>query len=229
VTDFVRLRLSRNGDAASYVLETVVPAAALDRHYVEAVFAGQVLTMRYLTANQARVIRVHFSYPRPKNTSEHERIFQCPLAFDQPRYEFVIRSADLDLATFLANPVLLERLEGLAQEMLAQVETNAPWSDLVGRWMGKALLSGEKPSLDRAAGELAISARHLQNKLRAEGTTYRELFEQLRQEIALRHLQDPDASLCEIAFLLGFSDQSAFTHAFKRWTGKNPRDYRRRP
>jgi AraC-like DNA-binding protein len=128
----------------------------------------------------------------------------------------------------LANPVLLGRLEALAQEMLAQVETQVPWTDRVGRWIGKTLLSGEKPTVERTAEALAVSTRHLQNKLRAEGTTYRELLEQLRQETALRCLRDPKVSLCEIAFLLGFSDQSAFTHAFQRWTGKNPSDYRRR-
>lgn len=227
VTDFVRLRLSRKEAVASYVLETVMPEVALDRQYVEAVFAGQVLTMRHLTANQVQVIGVRFSHPHPQNTSEHERIFRCPLAFDQPRNEFMVKEEDLDLPTFLANPILLERLEGLAQEMLAQVDSKAIWSDQVGRLIGKTLLSGGKPSLNTVAYELAISARHLQNKLRDEGTTYRELLEQLRKETALRHLQDPEASLCEIALLLGFSDQSAFTHAFKRWTGRNPSDFRR--
>ncbi len=139
----------------------------------------------------------------------------------------MIKEEDLDLPTFLANPTLLERLEGLAQDMLAQVDTKAIWSDQVGRLIGQTLLSGGKPSLNTVAHELAISARHLQNKLRDEGTTYRELLEQLRKETALRHLQAPEASVCEIALLLGFSDQSAFTHAFKRWTGRNPSDFRR--
>jgi AraC-like DNA-binding protein len=227
MTDLVQLHLNRKTDAAFYTLKAATPDIALDRHYAEAVLCGQVLTLRYLTENQARVIEARFRHARPGNVEELARVFRCPLLFDQPQNELVIRTEDLSLPIFLANPALLKRLENLAQDMLDQVDTQAIWTGRVGHLISKLLLSGEKPSLDAVARELAISTRHLQNKLRDEGTTYRKLLEQLRQETALRYLQDSTETLCDIAFLLGFSDQSAFTNAFKRWTGSSPHTFRR--
>ncbi len=222
MTDIVQLHLEREDNIAVYGLE----AAGLDRHYVEAMLCGQVLTLRYLTENQVRVCEVRFSHAHPQNIAELDRVFRCPLAFGQPRNEIVLRADDLSLPIFLANPALLDGLESLAQEMLAQLNPRAVWTERVGRVVSKMLLSGEKPLLDTVAYELAISARHLQNKLRDEGTTYRDLLEQLRRETALHYLQDSDSTICDIAFLLGYSDQSAFTNAFKRWTGHNPSDFR---
>jgi AraC-like DNA-binding protein len=66
----------------------------------------------------------------------------------------------------------------------------------------------------------------LQNKLREEGTTYRTVLDELRQETALHYLERQDVPIVDVAFLLGFSEQSAFNHAFRRWTGTSPQQYR---
>jgi len=91
--------------------------------------------------------------------------------------------------------------------------------------IGKMLSRGEKPMLDAVARELAVSTRHLQNKLKEEGSTYRAILDQLRKEIALEYLSKPEVTIYDVAFLLGFSEQSAFNHAFKRWTGSIPTEY----
>jgi AraC-like DNA-binding protein len=90
------------------------------------------------------------------------------------------------------------------------------------------LTSGE-PSDTRLAESLGLSTRTLQRKLAALGLSYRGLLEKTRYELALRYLDDPRKSVTEITFLLGFSEQSAFTRAFKRWNGKAPSDYRQSP
>jgi AraC-like DNA-binding protein len=79
------------------------------------------------------------------------------------------------------------------------------------------------------AKNLAVTTRNLQLKLKDEGTSFRKLFDEVRKKISIGYLKDEDASICEIALLLGFADQSAFHHAFKRWTGKTPGEYRRSP
>ena len=81
----------------------------------------------------------------------------------------------------------------------------------------------------RLAESLGLSTRTLQRKLAALGLSYRGLLEKTRYELALRYLDDPRKSVTEITFLLGFSEQSAFTRAFKRWNGKAPSDYRQSP
>ena len=71
-----------------------------------------------------------------------------------------------------------------------------------------------------------MSRRTLQRKLQENGLTYRGLLEKTRHDLALRYLDDPDKTVTDITFLLGFSEQSAFTRAFKRWHGKSPSAYR---
>ena len=72
-----------------------------------------------------------------------------------------------------------------------------------------------------------MTTRNLQLKLKEEGTSFRKLLDEVRKKIAAGYLRDEDALICEIALLLGFADQSAFQHAFKRWTGKTSGEYRR--
>ena len=87
-------------------------------------------------------------------------------------------------------------------------------------------MGGREINLDVVAGILAMSPRNLQLKLKEEGNTYQEVLDDLRKNIALDNLKEPSVAIGDLAFLLGYSDQSAFNHAFKRWTGKTPKQFR---
>ncbi|MGL6343843.1 MAG: helix-turn-helix transcriptional regulator [Waterburya sp.] len=87
-------------------------------------------------------------------------------------------------------------------------------------------LKGELPTIEAIAHQLAISTRQLQRELKRESTSFQQLLDKTRQELALRHLKNPATLIHDIAFLLGFSEPSAFHRAFKRWTGKTPRQHR---
>ena len=226
-TDFVRLQLREEGDYACYAWEPISSDIPLQRYYSEVVLCGLVLMLRRLAEDEMRFVEIRFRHPQPADTTEHERIFCCPLAFGQPRNELVMWRGDLDLPIFLANPELLETLERFAQEMLYRLTPPESWSDRVRHQIGRALMRGDKPMLGTVASELAISPRHLQNKLKGEGTTYRVLLDELRRETALKYLRRPHVPIFDVAFFLGFSDQSAFNHAFKRWTGVSPQQYRK--
>jgi AraC-like DNA-binding protein len=82
----------------------------------------------------------------------------------------------------------------------------------------------EQPTIARALG---LSERTLQRRLRAEHTTFAALLDQVRSELASMYLLDPQLAVFEVAYLLGFSEPSAFNRAFRRWTGKTPREFRR--
>ncbi len=226
-TDFVQLRLSQQGDCAYYLWETVDAAVPLDRHYIEAVFCGIVFPLRRLTQDQVQPVEIHFRHSRPEDTTEHLRIFGCPLVFDCPQNELVLLRTDLARPIFMANAQLLEKLEQFAQEMLDRLYPPHTWTDKVVHSINKSLACGEKPTLDSVAQALAIGPRQLQNKLREEGAAYQTLLDEVRKEMALKYLNEPQITVCDIAFLLGFSEQSAFNHAFKRWTGVTPGDYRK--
>ncbi len=87
-------------------------------------------------------------------------------------------------------------------------------------------LKGGSPPLGEVASALAMSARNLQRALREEDTSYQALLDHARRELALGHLATPAGSAAEVAFLLGFADASAFTRAFRRWTGSTPGAWR---
>ena len=93
--------------------------------------------------------------------------------------------------------------------------------------MIKDELSGGNASLERIAGNLSMSGRTLQRKLREHGTSHQELLDQMRKDLAMRYLQERELAICEVAYLLGFSESSALHRAFKRWTGKTPNEFRR--
>jgi AraC-like DNA-binding protein len=82
------------------------------------------------------------------------------------------------------------------------------------------------PSLATVASELAMSERSIQRALGEEATSFRQLVDEVRKELALEHLGRPGASAADVAFLLGFSEPSAFTRAFRRWTGSSPTQFR---
>lgn len=224
-TDGVRLELVQQGELFLYAWYPTHADMPPNRHYAEAILGMLVISLRNLTENQMQFHEIRFRHRRPKDLSLHQRILGAPLAFEQPRNELVIRSQEIERPIFLANPALLERLEQFAQEQLADLYSPHTWADRVVQIIAKMLLGGDKPAINTIAYELAISARQLQNKLKQEGVTYRALLDQVRKEIALGYLNKPGATICDIAFLLGFSEQSAFNHAFKRWTGSTPREY----
>ncbi|MFH2060247.1 MAG: helix-turn-helix domain-containing protein [Pseudomonadota bacterium] len=109
------------------------------------------------------------------------------------------------------------------------IDENRIWSNKVFNVLSKTLLSGEetavKTDISHVANMLAVGTRSLQEKLKSEQTSFRILLESVRKQIALESLATKQLAICDIAFLLGYSDQSAFNHAFKRWTGKAPKAY----
>jgi AraC-like DNA-binding protein len=225
-TDWVRLRLVVEGECAFYAWEPIYTDIPRQRQHSEVVLCQLALMLRRLSQGQVGLVEVHFSHPRPAGTREHERLFQCPVLFHQPQDELVLLREDLARPIFLANRALLDTLERFAEERLCQLAPPESWSERVTYQIGQVLLHGDRPALDEIAAALAISPRHLQNKLREEGTTYRALLDGLRHDMAVEYLGKPEPPIVDVAFLLGFSEQSAFNHAFKRWTGISPQEYR---
>lgn len=225
-TDFVQLQLTEQAGYALYTWNLEGMNFSPDRHQTEAELLLLVFMLRHLTDNRMEFLEARFTHAQPEDISEHRRLFRCPLVFGQPRNELVIKREDLTLPVLGANPALLNMLEALAQKRLQNLYMAEPWAKRVAFSIGEQLSHGEKPLLENTARELAVSPRHLQSKLKQEGITYRDLLDRVRKELALDYLQQPQMTMFDIAFLLRFSDQSSFNHAFKRWTGNSPKEYR---
>lgn len=230
LNDGLRVRITNDGQRTQCWYEAVPNLdnylARTPRQAMETMACGTLVTMRRLTTTDIKPLAVAFQHAPPANVSEHLRIFGT-VRFNQPENLVEFRSADLDASLLSANPALLEIFEAQAQQLLAQLDPadqRGPVSRSILAILARRL-TVTVPSLQEVASELAMSDRTIQRELRAENTSYRQLVEDTRKEIALRHLAQPGASVSEAAFLLGFSEPSAFTRAFRRWTGSAPTQF----
>lgn len=226
MADAVLPEMKPEDDLVRIKLKTIHPRVKLHRHHAEYILSLITSVLLQLTENKIRIIQVSFEHSQPEDTSEHQRIFQSLLIFGQAESSLVFKGDCLELPVLMANPELLETLEQYAQKLLNRLYAQDIWVNKVKKRIGKILLRAEKPRVEAIAKDLALSTRNLQSKLKEEGTTYQKLLDKVRKELALDYLKNPDMTLYDIAFLLGFSDQSAFNHAFRRWTGSYPMEYR---
>jgi len=139
----------------------------------------------------------------------------------------MLSSLTLDLQIAKADPGLCALLDRHAEELLAKYPRQDVLIDQIRAIIGVELRHGDT-SLDRVAERLDTSGRTLQRKLRDHGTSHQELLDQMRRDLAMRYLAEPHMAICEVAYLLGFSESSALHRAFKRWTGMTPNEFRRK-
>jgi AraC-like DNA-binding protein len=170
---------------------------------------------------------VLFTHARPERVDEYERTFAPGrLRFDAPFCGFVFDRRHLALPLHSADPKLHDLLRKHAEFLLAELPRADSQTGRVRDLIAREL-SGGNPSAELIAHELHMSPRTLGRKLEHEGTTFKELLDDMRRRSALRYVGAHDLGLTEIAFLLGFSQTAAFHRAFKRWTGQTPLEYRR--
>jgi AraC-like DNA-binding protein len=183
--------------------------------------------LKHLTKGRLQPIGVYFTHAGPDDINPYRQVFNAPISFEAEKNELVIAKETLDIEIHLANQQLYEILENHAMRMANSIGKENEWSTRVILLLSEMVMKGIKPNIDSVSKKLALSRRSLQEKLKAEETTFRKCLESVRKQIALDCLAKPDVTVCDVAFLLGYSEQSAFNHAFKRWTGKSPKAYSR--
>ena len=170
-------------------------------------------------------LAVGFRHQAPGPSPEHARFFGLPPRFESGWDGFELPLALLDQVPRHANPSLAAFLEQQMERLLGHASHPATLAGRIAAIVEKDLATGE-PDMARVARALAMSERTLRRQLAEEGTTFRDLVEQVRSDRARALLSARAASIDEIAFLLGFSETSAFARAFKRWTGRTPGQFR---
>ena len=159
----------------------------------------------------------------PKRTEPAN--FSIPLNSDDDRSELVLSRRLLDLPLLKADPVLQDIVEAQVVALLTRLAKAEATADAVRRFLAEELSNGQ-PRLEQLAARLHMSARTLHRRLEQEGTNFRRILSEARRELALRHLAEQRLAIGEIAFLLGFSEVSAFHRTFKHWAGYAPHAYR---
>ena len=199
----------------------VVPVAAV---FVDIVMALLLDLCRMNAGAALRPVAATLRRKKPHPADAHQRFFGCKVEFEAEENTFVLSVDDADRPLPSANRQLAAVFDKMLAEELARLDK----SDVVSRCRAAVLeqLSSGEGTAEDTAKQLHMSARTLQRKLAAANTTYLQLVDDTRKDLALRYIEDPRRSVTDITFSLGFSQPSAFTRAFKRWTGLSPSDYR---
>ncbi|WP_414566081.1 MULTISPECIES: AraC family transcriptional regulator [unclassified Anabaena] len=195
------------------------------RQPIESTFAALVTATQQLTGKPLEATAVWFQHNSPEDCSEHERIFQTTVRFSQPTNRIIFDANCLNWSVRSANPHLLSVLESHATAMLNAQNQLQSYPQKVILAITQQL-NAEVPTIEAIARSLMVSVRQLQRELQNENTSYQQLLDTTRRELALRYLRKQETSIHDVAFLLGFSEPSAFHRAFKRWTKQTPRNYR---
>jgi AraC-like DNA-binding protein len=222
-----RMELDVVADTAHLTFELPEEPTRPCRHRTEAYMARVVRMIELATGARPKASRVAFRHAEPDEVSEHERIFRAPLAFGAPRNELVIEQRVLDVPLVRADPRLSEVLDRHVRDLVQRMPAEQTLADQVRRYVRDAFPHGDF-GLESIGRRMGLAPRTLQRQLSAEGTSYRQVLEQARQELALRYLAETRTPIKEVAVLLGYSELQAFYRAFERWTGLPPAAYRRK-
>ena len=193
-------------------------------HLTDAVGISALVTfLRQQVDSPVTLSQVSFISPAP-SAEEHalyQDFFGCPVQFDDShaRIRFATHYLSLPLAD--SNPSLRALLDRQMQALLLALPDSDAFDRALQQVMLKLLPEGNI-SLPRAARELCVSVRTLQRRLDGRGISWQSLLDRTREQLARQYLADRTLTLGDIALLLGFSEQSAFNRAFKRWTGQTP-------
>lgn len=191
----------------------------------EATLASVMTIMREVATGPLSPVEVHCRHRAPGSTAAHEAWFGCPVRFGSELDAILVPGDALIRANRLADEGLTRFLMRHLDEALARVEATVALHDRV-RDAVAASLSDGVPRMAVVARRLGLSERTLQRRLGEEGLSFQDIVEGARRALAEGLLVHSDYALAEVAFLTGFSEQSAFTRAFKRWCATTPAAYR---
>ena len=224
VHDAVKLRLVVEPAHASIIGGVpAMPAPQLD----EFLYTLLLVRSRRATGVDWRPERMAFQHERAHDDAELSRVFGCPLEFGAREIEVRFARPVLGLPHLHADSSLLAVVTRLADDALRSVPAGV---DLVARASSAIArrISTGLPTLSETAVAVRVPERTLQRRLGEAGVTHSALVEDVRRQLALKHVADAGLSIAEVAFLLHFADSTAFDRAFKRWTGETPARYRAR-
>lgn len=224
VTDAADLSFALDGDAYRFA---ICPPASASQPAPEAIDAFALLMVRLcrgLYRREFSPLAVSLCRPSPHNLSAFERAFRAPLHFSDTQNALWFDREIFEQKLEGANPELARHNDEVVVRYLAQMEKQNLRARVHAALI-EQLPHGE-PSQEKVAAALHMSPRNFQRKLAEEGSSYTQLLNDTRRDLALSYVRDPRYSLGEITYLLGFSDASSFNRAFKRWTQLSPSAYR---
>jgi AraC-like DNA-binding protein len=199
------------------------------RHNDEFCFAGWINIGKMIGGASYSPSRVCLAHEPPEDDSAQREFFGCPVEYNAPANEIYVAAEFGKIKLFGGNPQLKGVLEAQAKQRLQALQGAQTDADPVvakaKQFIADSMAYGI-PSVDDAAEQFHTSARTLQRQLEAAGKGYKELVDEVRADLASKYMRDAELSLLDVALMLGFSEQSSFQRAFKRWFDQTPGQFR---
>ena len=227
IGDLGSSRMEMAGDHVRLIWNCHQQDPAIRRHMVENVLASWLIYARWIAEMDKSPRAVWFEHPRPDEAQQqdYEAIFGCPVHFAQPCNALLVPLEYLAIGLRQADASLLRTLEEHALTLMAGLDDNQPLPQRVKNAL-RLLLKDGLPRKEKVAEKLHMTVRTLQRHLQQAGTSYQEILDQLRQELAEHYLLRSDLAIQDIASYLGFTEARSFHRSFKTWTGMTPGEYR---
>ncbi|WP_166269657.1 AraC family transcriptional regulator [Marinobacter caseinilyticus] len=224
INESVELTFEQTGDQALLTWQ-----ADTSGHYcrqdMDRTLAAALCRTRHFIHPDFAVDWVELAHPRPSYAGEYQRVMGCPASFDAPVTRVAFSSQYLSHPIPRRNPYVFSAVLKQVNSVLARMQTRRAFSRKVRRLISRQMAT-ERIDADSLAKQCHMSRQTLYRRLKKEGLSFHDLVEQVRKDKAMRYVAADRYALGEIAFLLGFSELSAFSRAFKRWTGIAPAQFR---
>ena len=226
-TPLVKLQFVEEGAHAAWKVDPV-PHPSIDtqlyRFIVEMQFGVHVSLHRDIMGAAFRPSAYHVVFEAPPSNSSSDSVFDCPILFRQPENEIIFDSAWLNGVPQLGNEITYSTVLSMCDELHDILQRRKGVAGKVRTFVLANL--GRHASLAAAAGHFNTPVRTLRRRLTEEGTSFREILDQLRIEVAIKYLRDTQMTIDDIAHALGFSETSNFRQAFRRWKEASPQQFR---
>jgi AraC-like DNA-binding protein len=222
--DLVDVSLVEEGEFALWQWRpadgAILPPAANDY-----VIASALTFSHRNTSSSPPPVAVRLMHSRTSYAAECEGAFGAPVTFGAPANTIVMQRSRLEAPMIQANPAVAQAFQLQVERIVDKLRVRDGLVGRVREGLAAELRAGPA-SMTQTARRLGMGTATLRRRLEDEETTFRTIVDDLRRELAERHLAEASPTVSEIAFLLGFSDVRAFAKAFRRWTGRAPSEYR---
>ena len=221
IGEAVSLTAEKTADEVSLIFEE---RQSLTRYTTETAVVAIVGMVRWLTGQELRPLSVFLTHAKPEAIDGYREFMGCEVMFGAPQTRITFTAETLSLTVPSGNERLAEMHDELAQQAMAELKRNAGRELQVLKQKAVQSLMAGRPDREWMADTLGISISSLQRRLRACGTSFRDLMEEVRKEQSVMMLKQ-GMPLAEIADRLGYREQSNFQRAFRRWFGTTPKQY----
>lgn len=184
--------------------------------------AGCLNVLHLLTGRAVTPLSAEFSRPKPRQTQEYERVLKTVPHYNQPANRLVFDAAVAYLPVLGFNKDLQNIFRKMSEEVLQQSSVSMPFSKTVQQTIINNF-NNCIPTLGQVASYFSVTERTLQRRLEKEATSFHKITEDIRKELAVKLLNMDKYTISQAAYMLGYAEPAVFRRAFKRWTGKTPK------